>query len=85
MRSSSRVASLLIAFLDRLRSHIIEALEINQSIAMVLACEAFKLGALMLGHTTFKVVAHAELKGARSAADNVSPILLIHHSHTLSS
>jgi hypothetical protein len=58
-------------------SNIIKALELNETIATVLAGKPLKLTALVVQNSPVEIVGHSNVKGARAAADDVDAIFLV--------
>jgi hypothetical protein len=49
---------------------VVEAFEVHETIAVVLAGEAVEFSALVLAHTAVDVVGHADVEGAAATDDN---------------
>jgi len=63
-------------------SNIIEALELNEAIATVLAGKSFRLATLVVQDSPVEIVGHSNVKGARAAADDVDAVVVFFHKFT---
>jgi hypothetical protein len=64
--------------------NLIEALVIDQPVAMILAGQTFYFAALMLQRTPANAVCHSNVKRSRAAADDVNEVLVILHAKSIS-
>jgi hypothetical protein len=68
---------------DRL-DHFVEALPINETVAMILAREPLDLATLVLVHAYIDIVCHSDVQRPAATSDDVNPILMLHGKEYLS-